>query len=498
MKRSTIVGAAGGLVAGAGVSLLALSSMSWADHSPHAIAPMVGQQTAIQAMGQARWGTLPDLADLVEAASPSVVQIVARTPSQGGPAQGFANPFEGSPLEEFFNRNFPNPGEVAPGERPDRVGSGSGFFIDSAGHIVTNNHVVENARSVTIVLDNGREIDAEVVGTDPKTDLAVLKVATRDMPKALKWGDSDAARPGDSIFAVGSPFGLGNTVTAGIVSARGRAIGGQYDDFIQVDAPINRGNSGGPLFDAKGEVIGVNSAIFSPSGGNVGIGFSIPADLARSIVDQIIKTGKVERGWLGVAIQAVDSDIAASLGLGDARGALVQDVTADSPADKAGLEVGDLILTFGSTRVADLTDLTRAVAETPVGDTRDVKIVRNGKERTLKATIAKLEDAEAPEQQLASAGGPSNVRADAKIEALGLELANQSGVVIANVRVNSPAAIAGLRAGDRVLMVNQTETSSATAVKSAVDSARSDRREAVLFQVERNGRKAFVGVPFGD
>lgn len=496
MKRSTIVGAAGGLIAGAGVSVLALSSLSWADHSPQIIAPAVSQQAAIQAVGQARWGTLPNLADLVEAASPSVVQIVARTPTQGGPTQ-FANPFEGSPLEEFFNRNFPNPG-AAPGEQRDRVGSGSGFFIDTAGHIVTNNHVVENARSVTIVLESGREIDATVVGTDPKTDLAVLKVNARDLPSPLKWGDSDAARPGDSIFAVGSPFGLGNTVTAGIVSARGRAIGGQYDDFIQVDAPINRGNSGGPLFDANGEVIGVNSAIFSPSGGNVGIGFSIPSDLARSIVDQIIKTGKVERGWLGVAIQGVDSDIAAGLGLGSARGALVQDVTADSPADKAGLEVGDLILSFGSKRISDLTDLTRAVAETPVGQTRDVKIVRNGKERTLKATIARLEENEPAQTQLASASGSASVKTDTKIEALGLDLANQSGVVVANVRVNSPADIAGLRAGDRVLRVNQTEITSANGVKSAVDAARKEKREAVLFQIEREGRKAFVGVPFGD
>lgn len=496
MKRSTIVGVGGGLVAGAGATVLALSSTSWADNGQQAIAPVVTQQAAVQAVSQARWGTLPNLADLVEAASPSVVQIVARTPNQAGAAQ-FANPFEGSPLEEFFNRNFPNPG-AAPGELPDRVGSGSGFFIDAEGHIVTNNHVVENARSVTIVLENGREIEADVVGTDPKTDLAVLKVNARNLPKALSWGDSDAARPGDSIFAVGSPFGLGNTVTAGIVSARGRTIGGQYDDFIQVDAPINRGNSGGPLFDAKGEVIGVNSAIFSPSGGNVGIGFSIPADLAQSIVDQIIRTGTVERGWLGVAIQGVDADIAASLGIGNARGALVQDVTADSPADKAGLEVGDLILTFGGERISDLTDLTRAVADTPVGQSRDVRILRGGKERTLKATIAKLEDAEEPQQQLASARGSSSLDSDVKIETLGLELANQSGVVIADVGINSPAGVAGLRQGDRVLMVNQAEVSNAAAVKAAVDQAKRDKRQAVLFQIERNGRKAFVGVPFGD
>lgn len=496
MKRSTLVGVGGGMVAGAGATILALSPMSWADRGPQSIAPMAGQQAAIQAVGQARWGTLPDLADLVEEASPSVVQIVARMPNQGGAAQ-FGNPFEGSPLEEFFNRNFPNPG-AAPGELPDRVGSGSGFFIDTAGHIVTNNHVVENARAVTIVLESGREIEAEVVGTDPKTDLAVLKVDARNIPKALKWGDSDAARPGDSIFAVGSPFGLGNTVTAGIVCARGRAIGGQYDDFIQVDAPINRGNSGGPLFDAKGEVIGVNSAIFSPSGGNVGIGFSIPADLASSIVDQIIRTGTVERGWLGVSIQGVNADIAASLGIGNARGALVQDVTADSPADRAGLEIGDLILTFGGEPISDLTDLTRAVADTPVGQTRDVRILRNGQERTLKATIARLEEEDSPQRQLASARGSSSLNTDVEIESLGIELANQSGVVIADVRVNSPAGVSGLRPGDRVLMVNQTEVSNAASVRTAVDRAQSDNREAVLFQIERDGRKAFVGVPFGD
>lgn len=495
MKRSTVVGVAGGLVAGASATVLAMNSASWAERPQTLTGPVAGQQAVIEAMGQSRWGTLPNLADLVEEASPSVVQIVARMPN-GGAGQ-FANPFEGSPLEDFFNRNFPNPGG-APGELPDRVGSGSGFFIDGDGHIVTNNHVVENARDVTIIFESGREVDAEIVGTDPRTDLAVLKVDARNLPKALKWGDSDVARPGDSIFAIGSPFGLTHTVTAGIVSARGRALGGQYDDLIQVDAPINRGNSGGPLFDTKGEVIGVNSSIFSPSGGNVGIGFSIPSELAKSIVDQIIENGVVERGWLGVAIQGVDADIAAGLGIGNARGALVQDVTADSPADKAGLQVGDLILTFGGKPISDLTDLTRAVADTPVGQTRDVRILRDGRERTLKATIAKLEEAEAPERQLASARGSSSVETEVEIDELGLELANQNGVVISDVRVNSPAGIAGLRPGDKVLMVNQTATNDAGSVEDAVDAARRDRRDAVLFQIERDGRKAFVGVPFDE
>jgi len=497
MKRGTVIGATGGLIAGVSLGALALASPSFALFNQGAsVAAPAAAQLALPAISQqARWGNLPNLADLVQAVSPSVVQIQVRSSSPVRQSQfNGRNPFEGTPFEDFFGNQLP--GGQQQGEAPDRFGSGSGFFIEG-GYIVTNNHVVDDAKKMTVVLDDGRELQGTLVGTDPKTDLAVLKVSGDNIPRGLPWGDSTAARPGDSVFAVGSPFGLGNTVTAGIVSARGRNINsGQYDDFIQVDAPINQGNSGGPLFDQTGSVIGVNSAIYSPTGGNVGIGFSIPSDMAKGIVAQLIAHGTVERGWLGVGIGPVTPDIASSLNLASAKGALVNSVTDGSPASKAGVKEGDVILHFGEREIAHVQDLTRAVADTKAGTTRDLKIMRDGRAQTLKVNIDALKD-DSAKPVLASAMPDAVGGATLSLSDLGLGLAaGDGGVVISSVKVNSPAADAGIRVGDKLLKVNQANASSTDAVKKAVDEAKKQNRNAVLLQLQRNDTRFFVGVPF--
>jgi serine protease Do len=499
MKRGAIIGATGGLIAGVSLGALALAAPGWASlngvHGAQLSAPVVAQQAAPVAAQQGRWGVVPNLSDLVQQVSPSVVQIQVRSPNStrlmSGPGRE-GNPFEGTPFEDFFQRNFPG-GQAQPGqEMPDRRGAGSGFLIQG-GYIVTNNHVVDDASRMTVVFDDGREMTATLVGTDPKTDLAVIKVDGGNLPPALAWGDSTRARPGDNVFAIGSPFGLGNTVTAGIVSARGRSLGQSYDDYIQVDAPINQGNSGGPLFDASGRVIGVNSAIYSPTGGNVGIGFSIPADLAQNIVQH----GSVERGWLGVGIQEVTPEIAAGLNLPSAKGALVNLVNENSPAARAGVKERDLIVAYGDREIRDLTDLTRAVADTKAGTTKDLKIIRDGRQQTLKVRIDKLA-AEAGEPTRLAGASPSSAGALSMSE-LGLGLAsNGDGLVVANVKVNSAAFDAGLRQGDKVISINQVDVKTPDAAKKAVDEAKKQKRSAVLMQVERDGQRRFVGVPFSE
>jgi serine protease Do len=507
MKRGTMLGAAGGLIAGASLSALALAAApSYAffssSHSVPAAAsvaaPMAAQLAAPAVAQQARWGTVANLADLVEKVSPSVVKIEVRSANErvAALAPNGENPFEGTPFEDFFRRGFP--GQDPGGERRDMRGSGSGFVIQG-GYIVTNNHVVDNAKKMTVELSDGRQLSATLVGTDPKTDLAVIKVDGNGLPPALAWGDSNRARPGDNVFAMGAPFGLGNTVTAGIVSARSRSLGQSYDDYIQVDAPINQGNSGGPLFNESGQVIGVNSAIYSPSGGNVGIGFSIPSELAQNIVQQIITHGTVERGWLGVGIQPVTPDIAASMNLASAKGALVNQVTDGSPAAKAGLKERDVILAFGDREITHLQDLTRAVADTKAGVTKPVKIIRDGRQQTVNVKIAPLvADAKAVKvsDNSPSAGASP---ASLSLNELGLGLAsNEEGIFITSVKVNSPAEDAGVQRGDKVVMVNQVEIKSADAVKKAVEEAKRQKRSAVLLQIERNDTRYFIGVPFSE
>jgi serine protease Do len=502
MNRGVVIGAVGGLLAGASIGALALAAPSFAhfpSESASLAAPMAAQLATGAVTQQARWGTLPNLADLVESVSTAVVQIEVR---QASPIQSMSgpqgNPFSGTPFQDFFQFG-PGQGPGGQGgEAPDRRGSGSGFFIPG-GYIVTNNHVVADAKSLNVVLQDGRQLSGTVVGTDPRTDLAVVKVDGSGLPSGLPWGDSTRARPGDNVFAIGAPFGLANTVTAGIVSARGRDIrSGSYDDYIQVDAPINQGNSGGPLFDQSGAVIGVNSAIFTPSGGNVGIGFSIPSDMAKGIVQQIIDNGSVQRGWLGVGIAPVTPEIAASLNLPAAKGAMVNQVTDGSPAGKAGLREGDVILRFGDRDVAHVQDLTRAVADTKAGTARDVRILREGREQNVRVTIAKLDDAATPTPVPASVATPGSAGATTLSE-LGLDLVARDGaVVITSVKVNSHASDMGLRAGDKIVKVNQDTPSNPEAVRKAVEDARRQGRSAVLLQVERNDQRFFVGVPISE
>lgn len=394
-------------------------------------------------------------------------------------------------------RRFGLPQDGMPGQGPapqDRTvqGIGSGFFISEDGFLVTNNHVVEGAERVTIVRDDGTEIEAEIIGTDEKTDLALLKAEGEGFPY-LQFGDSDSVRPGDWVIAIGSPFGLGGSVTAGIVSARGRDLNaGPYDDFLQLDAPINRGNSGGPSLDAEGRVIGVNTAIFSPSGGSVGIGFAIPAAMAEDVIADLRDDGQVERGWLGVSIQPVTDDVAAAIGLATDEGALVADVMPESPALAAGIESGDVILDWNGTKIAEVGDLTRAVAATDQGSTVDVKLWRRGEEVTREVTVGLLPDdpreASAPADKPAMSGLAGVEIApltNAVRQQLGLD-SDVSGVVVAATGPDSPTE---LRRGDVIVGAADRPVTSPEDLQSAIDQA---DRDTVLLRILRDGRTVFV------
>jgi serine protease Do len=449
-------------------------------------------------------------ADLIEQVRPAVVNISTsgRVAMMGGaPGPHFNRPelpFQappGSGLDEFFRRFFKQRPPNAEGG-PDVQALGSGFIIDPEGYVVTNNHVVEGADQITVILNDGTRLTAELKGRDTKTDLALLKVESQKPLSYVQFGDSDAARVGDWVIAIGNPFGLGGTATTGIISARGRDIqSGPFDDYIQIDAPINRGNSGGPLFDTSGRVIGINTAIFSPNGGNVGIGFAIPSKMAKSVLDQLRATGRVERGWLGVQIQSVTEDIAKGLGLKVTKGALVAAVQPDSPAAKAGVRPGDVIVEYNGEEVTRLKDLPRLVADTKADEKVRIKVWRDGKERTLKAVIAAM-----PSDELVAANdGADSARSGGK---LGLSLAaltpemrqryrlseNTEGVLIVGVRPDSPAAKKGLRPGDIIVMVGQKQVSDPKEVVREVEKATADERDAVLFLVQRDNDKQFVAV----
>jgi serine protease Do len=446
--------------------------------------------------------------DLIEQVSPAVVQIsVKQAMPTGGPAgieeNSVPEQFRDGPFKDFFQRFFKD-GVPQQFEHPrgGRVAIGSGFIIDDSGIVVTNNHVVGDAKEITVTLKDGSELPAKLLGKDEKTDLAVLRIHTDTALPAVAWGDSDKARVGDWVLAVGNPFGLGGTATVGIVSARGRDIGsGPYDDFIQVDAPINSGNSGGPLFDQNGRVIGVNTAIYSPNGGNVGIGFAIPAELAKQVVAQLEEKGSVERGWLGIRIQPVTPEIADSLGLDKPEGALVASVIENSPAEKAGLRQGDVILGFDNETIKDPHALSRVVAATKVGADIPLKVWRGNKAMTLDVGIG-----EASEQVAAATTG--NAKDGVQLGALGLTLAKLDdkarsrygldetvqGVVIADVDSNSNAAEKGLRPGDLITRINQKAVKSPADITSAVERAEQAKHKAVLLLVERQGEQRFVAV----
>ncbi|MGQ0665309.1 MAG: DegQ family serine endoprotease [Pseudomonadota bacterium] len=463
-------------------------------------------------------------ADLAERLLPSVVnisttQMIRTQPGQPG-ERGEAPRGErrrgpdvpqfppGSPFEEFFREFFDRQGRPdAPARRTQSLGSG--FIVDSAGYVVTNNHVIADADEIKVNLHDNTQLAAKVIGRDPKTDLALLKVESPRPLNPIKWGDSDVTRVGDWVVAIGNPFGLGGTVTAGIVSARARDINaGPYDDFLQTDASINRGNSGGPMFNLAGEVIGVNTAIYSPSGGSVGIGFAVPASLAKPVIDQLRKFGKAKRGWLGVNIQTVTDEIAESLGLDKARGALVARVTEKGPAEAGKIQAGDVVLRFDGREIGDMRRLPRIVAETPIDKQVKVVIWRKGKEITLDIKLGELEESE----QVAAVprgGKPNNEKPPAAIEALGMSLTQLTpelreryevpertkGVLITKVEDGSTAAERGLRAGDVIVEVAQEEVTAPTQVVTKVKEARTAGRRSVLVMVERQGEQRFIGLP---
>jgi serine protease Do len=442
------------------------------------------------------------IADLVARTSPAVVTVLStqEPEASAGMPEGF--PFgPDSPFEEFFRRFGMPEGMPAPQPQPGPrgIGVGSGFVIEDDGYIVTNNHVVDDAESVKVRLADEREFDAEIVGTDPQTDLALIKIEATGLPE-LPLGDSDAVRVGEDVIAVGNPFGLGGTVTRGIVSAIARDINaGPYVDFIQTDAAINRGNSGGPLLNLEGEVIGVNSAIYSPNGGSVGVGFAVPSNTVKSVVAELRDDGSVERGWLGVTIQQVSPEIAAAIGLDDPHGALVADVSEDGPS--AGkLETGDVILSFDGKRVESSRELPKLVSAADPDAEVAIEVLRRGERETVTLTLGRFDDERTAALE---PGDRDEGRASEKLGAtlapitpaaraqLGLD-ESTDGVVITSLDSDGLAADAGLTVGDVILAVGRTEhVETPRDVEAALDAAKSD---AVLLQIERQGARIFVGV----
>ncbi|MCR4268383.1 DegQ family serine endoprotease [Nitratireductor sp. ZSWI3] len=451
----------------------------------------------------------PSFADIVEKVSPAVVSVRVKadveTASDDGSGSsffdmpGFQDLPDGHPLKRFFREfrgdQWPRSERRAPPRHRVRpVSQGSGFFISGDGYLVTNNHVVEGGSQYTVVMDDGSELDAKLIGTDPRTDLAVLKVDDKREFTYVAFADDAKVRVGDWVVAVGNPFGLGGTVTAGIVSARGRDIGaGPYDDFIQIDAAVNRGNSGGPAFSLSGEVVGINTAIFSPSGGNVGIAFAIPASIAKQVVDQLIKDGSVQRGWLGVQIQPVSKDIAESVGLDEEKGALVADAQDGEPAAKAGIRSGDIIVALDGQTVDSPKELARRVAGFAPGNEVDVTVWRDGKTQDLKV---KLSDMPAPDR-VASAQGetPRSSAVDAQFGLKVTPAEDGRGLVVTDVEPGSAADERGIRPGDLILMVNSREVTSGKDVEDAVAAAVKAGRKAVLVQIERDDASRFVALP---
>ncbi|BBK42304.1 serine protease [Allostella vacuolata] len=452
---------------------------------------------------------LPNFADLSDRVSPAVVNVsTERAMRRSGPEMGLPQFPEGSPFNEFFRRYFEQgPGRQGqgPGAPPRRArAAGSGFVVDASGFIVTNNHVIEDADEITVTMQDGTELKAKLVGRDPKTDLAVLKVdAGRPLPY-VAFGDSSRARVGEWVVAVGNPFGLGGTVTVGVLSARGRDLqSGPFDDYLQIDASINRGNSGGPTFNLAGEVIGINTAIYSPNGGSVGIGFAVPSNLAKPVIDQLKATGRVERGWLGVQIQPVTPDIADSVNLDRPRGALVTSVQGDSPAIRAGVRQGDVIVGFNGRTVDRVRDLTQAVAATAAGSRAEVLVWRDGRETRLTASIAKLE--------ADKAAAADNEPADEQSGKLGLALApidrdarrehgipaSVKGVLVASVSPDSAAADKGIRAGDVIVKIGGRSVTNPDEVAERVTAAQGERRKSILLLLNRQGTERFVALPLG-
>jgi serine protease Do len=448
-------------------------------------------------------------ADLAEKLIPSVVNISTSKTIKIAPNNPLQFQFRGLPKEfedlfEQFNRGFGGRG----GERQQRS-LGSGFVIDASGYVITNNHVIAQADTIKVILSDDSEYEANIVGTDEKTDLALLKIDADKPLQAVKFGDSDASRVGDWVIAIGNPFGLGGSVSAGIISARSRSINsGPFDDFIQTDAAINRGNSGGPLFNTNGEVIGINTAIFSTTGGNIGIGFAVPSALAEPIIRQLRELGRTRRGWLGVRIQEVTDEIAESVGLSEAKGALVLEVEEDSPASKAGIKAGDVILRFDGKAIPEMRRLPRLVAETTVGKRVKVNVWRDEKVKTVTLKLGELEAFEASQKEnddvkMPKTDGKTHDLLGMTLTSITPVLRNQlklkpslSGAVVAKTKQGGTASSRGIRRGDVIIRVNDINVDSPAAFKAALESAKkSGRKFALVRLVRKSNTVLFITLP---
>ena len=467
----------------------------------------------------------PSFADLVEKLSPAVVNISTTQKVKGGMPgfQMFEMPQGGENGEEMPDDLHRFLEQFGKGRHKDKGGKepmhdvyslGSGFIIDDEGYIATNNHVIADAEEVSVILTDDTKLKAKIIGRDVKTDLALLKVEAGHKLPFVTFGESAGSRVGDWVIAIGNPFGLGGTVTAGIISARARNINaGPFDDFIQTDAAINRGNSGGPMFNMKGEVIGINTAIFSPSGGSIGIGFAVPSAMAKPVLAQLKSHGRIERGWLGVKIQDVTEEIADSVGLKKATGALVMEITKDSPADKAGIKIGDVITHFDGKEVKAMRNLPRLVADAPIGKTASVELWRKGETKTLSVKLGELKEqdeslkAEGDEDE--ESGPTPAIKGK---ELLGMTLAavtpeilekyslasGLKGVLVTKVKEDSEAGKRGLQAGDLITQVAETPVNEAKDVMDAVDTIRKAGRKFVLLRVTHNNQTTFVTLPVED
>ena len=481
-----------------GFAALALASMAVALAGP--LAPPVAAQSR---------GGPQSLAPLAERLTEAVVNISTSQKAKGPSGVPLPNVPKGSPFEEFFEDFFNR--KDRPGSNDRKVSSlGSGFVIDAKeGLIVTNHHVIEGADEIIINFHDGTKLKVDkVVGRDTKTDLAVLKVTPKKPLMAVRFGASEAMKVGDWVLAIGNPFGLGGSVSVGIISAKQRDINsGPYDDYLQTDAAINKGNSGGPLFNMDGDVIGVNTAIISPSGGSIGIGFSVPSDTAASVVDQLREFGETRRGWLGVKIQSVTDEIAESLAVKENSGALVSSVTPDGPAAKGGVEAGDVITRLDGREVSSMRSLPRLVSRVPVGKAIDVEVMRKGEKRVLKVVVGRLEEAEkeksdkpAGDAPAAAASAPLGMTLapldDALRQKFGIDAKVAKGVVVTDVPATSAAGRKGIKAGDVIVEAAQEPVASVADVTKGIEKVRKAGRRAVLLRVEdAKGQMRFVAVP---